>query len=83
LRFNHLPQVGIPGRADQRILINSMPMAVLQAGFYLATYFGLIRGATGAIVQSSRGQAAPSGMKGANSWYEMAEKTLSHYARVF
>jgi hypothetical protein len=83
LQFSHTPSVGGLYQADQRILLSAMPSALLQAGFYLATYYGLIRGATGAVVQAARGQAAPSGVKAAGTWREAAIAILERYARVF
>ena len=82
LQFTHTPQVGKPGQPDQRILLSTFPATLIQAGFYLATYYGLIRGATGATMQSSRGQSSPSGMKGANDWHDRAVEILSRFARV-
>jgi hypothetical protein len=82
LRFAHTPAVGVTGVADQRILLSSFPATLLQAGFYLATYYGLIRGATGAVMQSSRGQASPSGTAGANDWHSRAVEILSRFART-
>ena len=82
LQFSHYPQVNVAGQADQRILFTTFPATLLQAGYYLAIYYGLIRGATGAVMQSSRGQTSPSGMKSANDWHDRAVEILSRFARV-
>ena len=82
LQFTHTPQVGSGTSPDQRILFSAMPPALIQAGYYLATYYGLIRGSTAAVMQSARGVAAPSGMARAQSWYTQAESIIKRYARV-
>jgi hypothetical protein len=82
LAFDHVPVVG-PYQPAQRILFSAMPSALITAGLYLATYYGLVRGATGAVMQSGRGMAAPSGKQGANTWREDAKELLSRFARVF
>jgi hypothetical protein len=82
LRFTHTPIVGNPVVADQKILFSTMPQALMQAGYYLATHFGLIRGATASIMQSARGQVVTTGMEGAQSWYDRAEKVIERYART-
>ena len=82
-QFSHTPVISVPNTPDQRILISSMPSALIQAGFYIATHYGLIRGSTAAVMQSARGQAAPSGTKAAIDWYSQAEKIIARYARVF
>ncbi len=83
LQFAHNPQVGLTGQADQRILLSAMPQALLQAGFYLATHYGLIRGATAATVQTARGSFQSGGIKGAMEWYGRAEEIIKRYGRVF
>ena len=85
LKFRHAPLVGGDTEADQRILLSTMPNTLVLAGYYLATYYGLIRGAT-ASVQQSVGRAAvataTSSARGAQDWYERAEKIISRYGRV-
>jgi hypothetical protein len=83
LQFNHDPDVGVPGSPDQRILLSAMPSALINAGLYLATSYGLIRGSQGAIMQSGRGMAVQGGTKDAQSWRDQAVKILERYARVF
>jgi hypothetical protein len=80
LSFNHVPIVG-PYQPAQRVLFSAMPSALITAGLYLATYYGLVRGATGAVMQSSRGVSAPSGKQGANTWRDDAKEILSRWAR--
>jgi hypothetical protein len=83
LQFSHVPNVGGLYQADQRILLSAMPPSLIQAAYYLATYYGLIRGATGAVVQAARGQAAPNGVKSAGQWREAAIEIIERFARVF
>ena len=83
LQFEHSPSIDQTMEANQTILLSAMPQALIQAGFYLATHFGLIRGATAAVQQSSRGQVTTSGMAGAMDWYARAEKIIERYGRVF
>jgi hypothetical protein len=82
LQFAHTPQVGSGTSPDLRVLVSCMPPALIQAGYYLATYYGLIRGSTAAVMQSARGVAAPSGVARAQSWYTQAESIIKRYARV-
>ena len=81
LQFPHIPITGV-GQADQRILFSAMPSALINAGLYLATYYGLVRGSTAGVMQSARGQTVPSGVKAAGSWREAALELLKPYARV-
>jgi hypothetical protein len=83
LQFAHAPLVGSTSQADQRILLSAMPPALIQAGYYFATFYGLMRGATAAVMQSGRGGAAPSSAKAAADWYELGKATVSRFARVF
>ena len=83
LQFAHTPIVGLPNKPDQKIVISTMPPALIQAGYYLATHYGLIRGATSATMQSSRSQVNTGGMGAAQDWYERAEKVLTRYGRVW
>lgn len=83
LRFGHTPSVGGTTEPDQRILVSAMPDSLIQAGLYLATHYGLIRGATSAIVQTARGAVQVSGMKSAMDWYEQAKQVISRYGRVW
>ena len=82
LQFTHTPNVGGIAQADQRILLSAMPPALIQAGYYFGNHYGLMRGATAAVMQSARGGAAPSSLKAANDWYEMGVKQVSRFARV-
>ncbi len=81
LKFAHDPELGNAVLPDQKILLSSMPQALIMAGYYLATHYGLIRGATAAVMQSGRGQIV-SKQGSSQSWYDMAEKVISRYARV-
>lgn len=81
LKFAHDPAIGNAQMPDQKILVSTMPQSLIMAGFYLATHYGLIRGSTAAIMQSARG-AVVSNQQSAQSWYDMAEKVISRYARV-
>lgn len=83
LQFPHNPTVGSTVTPDQRILVSAMPSALIQAGYYLGTHYGLMRGGTAAVMQAGRGGAAPSQMKAINDWYQMAESQIARYARVF
>jgi len=82
LQFPHRPSVGLDNTPSQKILLSAMPHGIIQAGYYLATHYGLIRGATAAVMQSSRGQVITSGMRGAMDWYGLAEKAMEPYARA-
>ncbi len=83
-QFAHNPIVGLTQQPDQRILFSTMPSALIQAGYYLATHYGLIRGATAAVVQTGRGTFQGSaGMKDAMDWYARAEDIIRRYSRVF
>src|ERR1035437_4553852 len=75
LAYDHTPATG-------RILFSAMPSALITAGLYLATYYGLIRGATAAVMQSGRGMAAPSGKQAANTWRDDAKEILSRWSRT-
>lgn len=81
LQFNHTPGEASTTLPNTNILLSSMPNAVIQAGMYLATHYGLIRGGTSAVVQSSRPQSTQG--SGGSQWYDRAEKLLSRFARVF
>ena len=83
LQFAHNPIIGRANTPNQKVLLSAMPQALLQAGYYLATHYGLMRGATAAVMQSGTGQITMKGMSGAQDWYDRAEKVISHYARVF
>jgi hypothetical protein len=80
LQFNHTPGIGDPTLPDTPVLLTTLPGALMQAGFFLATYYGLIRGATAAVIQSARGSSTSS--DGGQKWYDRAEKIISRYARV-
>jgi hypothetical protein len=82
LQFDHTPSVGSTSQSDQRILMTSMPPALIQAGHYLAVHYGLIRGTTAAVVQSGRGMVTTTGFKGAMDWYEQASRIIERYGRV-
>jgi len=82
LQFSHTPNVGGSAQADQRILLSAMPAALIQAGYYFGNHYGLLRGATAAVMQSARGTAAPSSLKAANDWYAMGVEQVSRFARV-
>jgi hypothetical protein len=82
LQFTHTPLVGSTTSADQRILVSSMPPALVQAGQYLSVHYGLIRGTTAAVVQTGRGQVMTSGLKGAMDWYTQAERIIERFGRV-
>lgn len=82
LQFTHTPKVGSTLEADQRILLSSMPSALLQAGYYLATHYGLIRGSSAAVMQASRSSTV-STVKGAMDWYARAAEIITRYSRVF
>ncbi len=81
LQFAHSPTIGSATLPNQKIVLSAMPQAVLQAGYYLATHYGLMRGATAAIMQTASGQTH-SGM-GATDWYALAEKIMARFSRVF
>jgi hypothetical protein len=81
-QFSHTPNVGGSAQADQRILLSAMPAALIQAGYYFGNHYGLLRGATAAVMQSARGTAAPSSLKAANDWYAMGVEQVSRFARV-
>ncbi len=81
LTFDHAPIVG-PYQPAQRVLFSAMPSALITAGLYLATYYGLVRGATAATMQSSRGMATPGGKQAANTWRDDAKEILSRWARA-
>ncbi len=83
LQFAHAPTIASTQIPNQKVLLSAMPPAVLQAGYYLATHYGLIRGATAAVMQAGRGGMAPTSVKAANDWYEQAERIMQRYARVF
>ena len=83
LQFDHRPLVGLGNKPDQKIVLSTMPPALIQAGYYLATHYGLIRGATAATMQSGRSQVSTGGMGAAQDWYDRAERTLSRYGRVW
>ena len=82
LQFTHTPAVGVSGTPDQRILLSAMPAALIQAGYYFATHYGLMRGSTAAVMQSARGQAAPSQTKAVNDWWEKGAAVVARYSRV-
>lgn len=82
LQFTHTPTVGQANTPDQTILITTLPSAVIMACYYLAVYFGLIRGTTAATVQVGRG-AIQSTSGGAQTWYDRAARIIANYARVF
>jgi hypothetical protein len=83
LQFAHDPAVGSLTTADQRILLSSMPAALIQAGHYLATHLGLVRGTTSAVMQSARGGLAPGSVKSAADWRALAQTEIARFARVF
>jgi hypothetical protein len=83
LQFTHTPSVGSTSQLDQRILLSAMPSALIQAGYYLAVHYGLMRGSTAATIQTARSTVTSSGLKGAMDWYEQAKRTIDRYARVF
>jgi hypothetical protein len=82
LQFTHTPSIGVTNTPDQRILLSSMPPALIQAANYLAVHYGLIRGTTAAVVQTGRGQVTTSGLKGAMDWYEQASRIIERFGRV-
>lgn len=84
LQFTHTPKIGFVEQQDQTILVSTMPRALIQAGYFLAVHFGLMRGSTAAVVQVVKGTAQTSGSSGAGGdWYDRAEKVIARYARVF
>ncbi len=83
LQFGHTPTMGSTTLANQKVLLSAMPSALIQAGYYLATHYGLIRGATAGVVQTARGSYQVSGLKSANDWYEQASRVIERYGRVF
>jgi hypothetical protein len=81
LQFPHTPAEGGTTSPDVAVLLTTMPSALLQAGFYLATHLGLMRGATAAVVQSARGTSVSG--SGGQRWHDEAAKILARFARVF
>lgn len=81
LQFAHTPVVGQGNVADQNVLLSAMPSALRQAAAYLATHYGLIRGATASVMQTARGQVVTTGMAGAQDWYDRAEKSIARWGR--
>jgi hypothetical protein len=82
LKFRHEPLVTGDTEPERRILLSTMPSALIQAGYYMATHYGLIRGATASVQQTARGAVVTGGAKGAQDWYDRAEKIVSRYSRV-
>ena len=82
LQFTHTPLVGSATATDQTILLSAMPQALLQAGYFMAAHYGLIRGATAGVVQTTRGATQTSGMGKAMDWYDRAAKIISRFAGV-
>jgi len=82
LQFPHTPSVGAATAMDQTILLSAMPQTLMQAGYFLATHYGLIRGATAGVVQTTRGTVQTSGMGRAMDWYQRAEKIIARFAGV-
>lgn len=82
LQFGHTPAVGGATEPDQRILVSTMPQALIQAGYYLATHYGLIRGATASVMQTARATVVTSGVKSAMDWYDRGSEIIGRYGRV-
>lgn len=83
LKFPHTPVVDQPQQPDEKVLLSSMPQSLIQAGYYLATHYGLIRGSTAGVVQTVRGQGTSASPRSANDWYEQAQRIIERYGRVF
>ena len=84
LQFTHAPKIGLVNEADQTILITTMPRALIQSGYFLATYFGLMRGSTAAVMQVVKGTSQSlGGAKAGADWYAKAEAAIARYARVY
>lgn len=81
LKYDHSPQIGNPDLPDQPILLSAMPQALRQAGLYFAVHYGLIRGSTAAIMQSSRGQVLSQGIQSAQDWHALGIKEIGRWAR--
>ena len=82
LQFTHAPSAGGAEGPDQRVLLSSMPPALIQAAQYLSIHYGLIRGTTAAVVQTGRSMVSTSGLKGAMDWYEQATRIVERFGRV-
>jgi hypothetical protein len=81
LQFPHTPTMDQANVANQKVLFSAMPNSLMQGALYLATHFGLIRGATASVMQTARGQVITTGMSGAQDWYDRAERIISRWGR--
>ena len=82
LQFAHTPVIGQSDQPNQTVLLSAMPRALLEAGLYYAIHYGMIRGATGAVVQSARPNVTSDGLGAAQSWYDRATKIMEKFARA-